>query len=260
MVRSGWRKLAHRRTEINAYRQQLKAWYASHAGQLLAAGEKQQLDEVLNDLFGYHIVQVGTLFSDDLLDGSRIRHQVVLDPDPADRRTVGLYAYPDALPLETDSIDVIVLPHTLEFDREPHQLLREVDRVLIPEGHAVVLGFNPWSLWGLWRLFLMRRDRAPWCGNFLSQSRLKDWFGLLGFDVVLLRGHFYRPPLQRPGLMRRLGFMERLGGRYWPAFCGGYVLVARKRVTMLTPLKPRWRPRRSMVGKLAGPVRSCERG
>ena len=43
------------------------------------------------------------------------------------------------------------------------------------------------------------------------------------------------------GLMRHLNFLERSGGRWWPIFGAAYVLVARKRVSTLTPIRPRWR-------------------
>jgi len=147
----------------------------------------------------------------------------------------------------------VVLPHTLEFERDPHEVLREVDRILIPEGHVVVLGFNPWSLWGMWRLLRCRSGKAPWCGDFLSLLRIKDWMALLGFDVVLVRRYFYRPPLQRVGIMKKLSFMERLGSKLWPHLSGAYLLVAQKRVATLTPIKPRWSPRRRLMGSLARP-------
>jgi SAM-dependent methyltransferase len=246
-----------RRCQINDIREGLRGWYDRPVGQLLLAQEREELDTILPTLFGYHIVQVGCLLGDDLMASSRIANQVLLDPDSDGEALVpGAYAYPDAMPIATDSVDVVMLPHTLEFERDPHQILREADRVLIPEGHVVVLGFNPWSLWGVWRLFRGRSCKAPWCGDFLSLTRIKDWMALLGFDVVLVRRYFFRPPLQRMGVMRRLGFMEKLGRKLWPRLSGAYVLVAKKRVATLTPIKPRWRSRKLVPGLVRPTTRS----
>lgn len=245
-------KPALMRAEINAMRGQLRQWYTHPLGVMLHQLEDEQLEPVLANLFGYHVLQVGYLLPEDLLESSRIRHRVIIDPDPEQEgKLTNLYAYPDSLPILSHSVDVVLLPHTLEFERDPHQILREVDRVLIPEGHIVILGFNPWSLWGLWRFILRRRQGSiPWCARFLSLTRAKDWLALLGFDVVLVKQFFFRPPVRHEGVMRRLNFLEKLGARWWPGLAGAYMLVAKKRVTTLTPIRPRWKPRRSLVGKL----------
>lgn len=248
-------KKALKRAEINELRQRLRAWYQRSSGRSLAAIERERIDAVIANLFGYHLIQVGCLQGEDLLGGSRISHRVVMDADRTGGLYVGMYAYPDSLPVASDSADVVVLPHTLEFERVPHEILREVDRVLIPEGHVVIVGFNPWSIWGMLSLLMRWRKNAapPWCARFISMTRIKDWLALLGFDVVSVESFFFRPPVQHEGLMRRLHFMERLGAKLWPRGGGVYLLVARKRVTVLTPIKPRWRPRRALVGKLAEP-------
>ena len=162
---------------------------------------------------------------------------------------------PAALPVATDTLDVLLLPHVMEFVDQPHEVLREADRTLIPEGHLVIVGFNPWSLWGIGRLFLGWRSAAPWRGRFLSVFRLKDWLALLGFDTLAVRNYAFRPPFQHAGIMERLRFLEGAGQRWWPGLGGGYVLIARKRVATLTPIRPRWRPRRNLAGgKLAEPT------
>ena len=245
-----------KREEINQIRRQLRLWYERPIGKLLRKHEQIQLEQMLSNLFGYHIVQVGCLSGDDLLASSRISHHFLLDPNgDGDWAKISACAYPDAIPLASDSVDVAVLPHTLEFDRDPHQILREVDRILIPEGHIVILGFNPWSLWGLRSLLHRRSRNVPWCGDLLSINRVKDWMGLLGYDVVAIQCFFYRPPFQRRGLMRKLKFMERAGRKLWPGSAGCYTLVAKKRVTTLTPIKPRWRANpRTLVRGLARPT------
>ncbi len=238
-----------------AAREALREWYRRRLGQWLLEYERAQLDEVLSHLFGYYLVQVGATMDDYLLAGSRIRNHIVIDdswplncPGDQEARVLGMFGSAGILPLQGDSIDVVVLPHTLEFQPAPHQVLREVERVLVPEGHAVIVGFNPWSLWGGRRLVgRWRRQAPPWGGTFRSVPRIKDWLALLGFDIVTTRYSFFRPPMQHQGIMGRLGWLERLGGRWWPYLGGVYIIVAKKQVVTLTPIRPRWRPRRSLI-------------
>ncbi len=237
----------------------LEQWYTTRLGCLLAEQEQQQLDTELVNLFGYHLLHMGSPTEGAMLRASRVNHRMRtrLDPDSraAGRDERGLCLEPTALPFSPDTLDVVVLSHVLEFSNDPHTVLREVERSLIPEGHVVILGFNPVSLWGLIRLFRGGKGQLPWCGHFMTLTRLKDWLALLGFDVVQQRRYCYRPPWQRPRLMQQLMFMERLGQRLWPFFGGGYLLVARKRVTTLTPIRPRWRARRRIaVSGLAKPL------
>lgn len=236
-------------------RESLRDWYRRQPGQWLLDFERQALDDVLSCLFGYYLVQVGAGMDDYLLGASRIRNHIIVDrdwplnlPETEHARICGFYGNADQLPLQNDSVDVVVLPHTLEFEGSPHQVLREVERVLVPEGHAVILGFNPWSLWGSRRLLgRWRRQAPPWHGAFRSAMRIRDWLALLGFDIVTTRYGFFRPPLQGKGIMRRLNWVEGLGTRWWPYLGGVYIIVARKQVVKLMPIKPRWRPRRSLL-------------
>ncbi len=132
--------------------------------------------------------------------------------------------------------------------------------MLVPEGHVVIVAFNPWSLWGVARLLRRRKRRTPWCGKFLGQNRLEDWMGLLGFDIVEVHHVFFRPPWRREGVMRRLRFMERAGARWWPVLAGVNVVVAKKRVATLTPIKMRWRLRRPLVSDAVEPTSGRVRG
>lgn len=234
-------------------RRGLRAWYEGQLGQSLLECERRELDEVLANLFGYYLLQVGAVADAYLLEASRIRYQVVVDgdwpPEPCralPAQVANLCGLPRRLPVQGDSVDVVLLPHTLEFASSAHEALREVERVLVAEGHVVILGFNPWSTWGMRRL-LRRRRHAPWHGTFRGAYRIKDWLSLLGFDIVQTRPYFFRPPLQHETAMKRLEWLERLGRRWWPLLGGAYLIVARKRVTTLTPIKPRWRPRRSLL-------------
>lgn len=225
---------------------QMRQWYDLPLGRSLHACETQRLQELLPNLFGYHVLQVGAM-ADGLLSASRVLHRAVM---AVGNETLpgraGLSGDPARLPIAGDSIDALVLYHTLDFAADPHQVLREAERVLVAEGSLVILGFNPWSLWGL-RHGIGRRRNVPWCGRFVGLPRLRDWLSLLGFDIQSSGQLFRRPPLQRPALLERLAFMERM--RAMPG--GVYVVQARKRVMTMTPVKPRWRPRRSLVSGLA---------
>lgn len=234
------------------------AWLQYSYGRLLDHAVRLELEQILPNLFGYHLLQLGAWSGENLLSGSRIQHCVVIDTEVAAEACGGVVAAIDALPIGTDSVDVVLVPHALEFSDSPHDVLREVDRVLVPEGHVVIVVFNPLSLWGMARLWLGRGRRAPWNGRFFTATRIKDWLALLGFDVVLSRNIFFRPPLRHEAMLQRLQFMERLGARWWPRLGAVTVLVGRKRVATLTPIKPRWRPRRSLVA--AGLAEPTQRG
>lgn len=226
-------------------------WYHSQAGQPLQEMEKEVLDKLLPDLFGYHLLYLGHPENVTHLAASRVSHRMVVNICTDEMQVPDfpecMKAEPHRLPIETDSIDVVVLPHLLEYSSYPHDVLRETERVLIPEGHVVILGFNPFSFWMLWRLVLGWRRNIPWCGAFRGVTRVKDWLALLGFDVVSTHYYFFRPPVQQAAILKKLGFLERLGQRVWPILGGSYAIIARKRVVTLTPIKPRWNSRKTVV-------------
>jgi SAM-dependent methyltransferase len=146
----------------------------------------------------------------------------------------------------SDSVDAIILPHTLELTDDPHQVLREADRSLIPDGHLVILGFNPRSLWGIRRVLTRKRQKMPWDTHFLSLNRIKDWLGLLGFDTLHCHYLFQRPPLKSRRLLEKLhlhGPSSGYGRKYLSA---SYILVARKRTVVMTPLSDLQRRRRHL--------------
>ncbi|WP_126455925.1 class I SAM-dependent methyltransferase [Sulfuriflexus mobilis] len=228
----------------------LPAWYGSYLGRLLARAEGEALDELLPDLFGYHLVQLGG-HGENLCATSRISHCMVLDE--LAHSATSLLADNAALPFASESVDVVVMPHTLEFHPDPHAILREVDRILIPEGHVLILNFNPLSLWGLARLLLGWRKQMPWRGQYYTRRRLRDWLSLLGFDYIDGRQVFFRPPLQHEKTMQKLEFMDRIGQRIIPLFAGVTIMLARKRTSTLTPIGPRWRENKIRHRPIAEP-------
>ncbi|HEX4781185.1 MAG TPA: methyltransferase domain-containing protein [Usitatibacter sp.] len=217
----------------------LHDWFATPLGNYLLEKEQAYLDDVTPDIFGFHALQLG-MPQVDLLRESRIAHRLrVAAFDHPD-----LFAKSHELPVATQSIDMVLLPHVLEFAEEPHAVLREVDRVMMPEGRLVILGFNPWSLWGLRSALGPSRREVPWNGTFLSLLRVKDWLALLGFEVSAGRLVAYAPPINSPRALRRFGFMEPAGDRWWAVGGAVYMLQAIKRVRGMRLLTPAWQEKK----------------
>ena len=226
----------------------LEEWYRSPLGIELAGLEESCLERMLRDTFGYYLLQVGmgSGFSE-ALSSSRIRYRILL-PVAERARTLGFQVVcePDRMPVSSDSVDAVFLPHTLDFAADARQVLREAERVLIPEGRVVVMGFNSLSLWGLRRSVPTVRGRVPWCGSFLNPYRVCDWLSLLGFDVEMQEMMMFRPPWRR-ALLEERSLLDSAGKRFWPLLGGVYAIRAVKRVSTLTPLKPQWKPRRAVL-------------
>jgi SAM-dependent methyltransferase len=228
-------------------------WFNSPAGRRVLDEEASLLADAYATLFGYWIAQVGTWGrGGELLAGSKIRGQALIGARGAGGTSV--VGKPQALAIASDSVDALLLPHTLERSDAPHAVLREAERVLVGEGRILVFGFNPWSFWGCRRGFAPRAS-LPWAGRYFSEWRLKDWLGLLGFEIMHTHRYLHGIPSERPALLRHLEFSRTLGRRYWPGLAGGYFIVAKKRVTALTPIRPaRARRGKSLVGGLARPT------
>ena len=214
--------------------QSLSEWFASEQGGYVLTREQAYFDKTVADIFGFNAVQMG-LPEQNFLRNSRI---------PL-RFSAGNQAGNDVrlicteLPFECDSLDLVLLPHVLEFSDNPHQIIREVERVLMPEGNLIISGFNPFSLWGLHRA-LGRKQGYPWSGQFITLQRMKDWLALLGFEVVGGRFGAYAPPFHQRKWLDRCDFMEKAGDRWWAVSGGVYFLHAIKRVPGMRLIKPKW--------------------
>jgi len=225
------------------------AWLASPAGQYVMRWETEQLNRLVADMFGYYALQLGFLELD-ALAANRMPHRIrVSTPRAASPESVPdlLVGGFEELPLDSQSVDLVVLPHQLEFSGDPHQILREADRVLRPEGRLVVVGMNPLSLWGL-RHVLARGPLNPFLppsGQLIGIPRLRDWMKLLSFEID--GGHYgcYALPCRTQKWLDRMHFMERAGDRWWP-ICGAvYMVSAVKRVRGMRLVGPAWKRRTS---------------
>ena len=227
----------------------LNEWFLSPLGLEILQFESRWLEHIVDNLFGYHIAQIGKVNNTDLLSHSRISHKTVISLEEDGELPVcnGVVSSSEALSIASNSLDVVLLPHVLEYVGNPHKLLREIERVLIGEGHLIIVGFNPWSFWGIWRILWAWSENPPWFGHFYGLPRIRDWLSLLDFDLIRIEKLFFRPPIKNMRIMQRISFMEKLGNYCWPFFGGVYIVVAKKRVIPLTPVKLQWSKRRKMV-------------
>ena len=222
-----------------------KEWLATPLGRYLVAREQAYFDAVVADVFGYNAFQLG-MPEMDLLRASRIPMRCHVDVTGQ----VELNADFRELPIASNSADLVLLPHALEFSDNPHQILREVARVLMPEAHVIISCFNPWSVWGLRRMF-GRRMTYPWTGRFINLPRLKDWLALLGLDIAGGQMACYTPPYKTQKWLDRLAFMEAAGDRWWPIAGGVYFLQDVKRVQGMRLIMPKWTERLAPAKALA---------
>lgn len=250
----------------------LSAWFDTPPGRYLLAWERDRFDEAVADIFGFNALQLG-LPELDALAANRMPNRWLALPQSGDLpggegspstggRSVALVTHSAALPFPSASLDLVLLPHTLEFSADPHAVLREVERVLVPEGRVVISGFNPASLWGL------RQRRAHWCarlglrgevtrlflpeaGDFIGHWRLRDWLRLLSFEAQDTRFGCYRPAVRTEKWLRRYDWMDAVGSRSWPILGAVYFVVAAKRVRGMHLLGPAWKPRRAAAAPVA---------
>jgi SAM-dependent methyltransferase len=226
-------------------------WLEEGLGRDLVGAEVQLLTDVFDDVFGLELLQLGGWgASRALLQASRTRRQTIV-AERADCGAVDLVGRLTALPVQAGTVDAVLLPHTLEFETDPHTVVREAHRVLTGEGQLIILGFRPWSLWGL-RAAVSHNGFPPGLVDLLPERRVRDWLTLLGYEIVLTRHYLFSRPWQRgvaPNARRNLrrGFLNPL-----PA--GAYLIKARKHVYTMTPIRPRLRERRKVFGSLAEPT------
>ncbi len=221
----------------------LKRWRRSPLGRRLLQTEEQLLRQVLPDLFGRTCLQIGNWGQPERMLGAASGFAVrgAIGTLPMDG--VGGVASLEQLPLLDKSVDALLLPHVHEFCRDPRPVLREASRVLSDRGTLLVLGFNPWSLWGLRRLPGLRYRLFPGGARFYSAGRLCDWLELLGFEIGRVRRYPVGPSLLAAGDDEGL---QRL--------LGGYLILARKRVRPVNLVGRVQRANiRSLVGGLALP-------
>ncbi len=209
--------------------QALQTWFQSPAGQRVARCEREVLDPLLRRYVGARMLQIGSHGDDGQDVGPDMAMRWLLTPGTDPRAQ--LRGDPEHLPFTENSMQTILLLHALEFADAPHAVLREAVRVLSPEGHLLVVSFNPTSLLGLNRALLGSwRGQVPWSGHYYGGRRLRDWYRLLELEPICTRATAFGAPL---GLRLPGPVNDRLAGfcqRRLPSLGGVRIMLLRKRI------------------------------
>lgn len=225
----------------------LADWYKTVAGRSLLRQENTLINRGIEGLFGYHLLMLGALDYEQGMAGSPISHRVVLNDELLDQGALHLLGSQYALPLQNDSVDVVLLPHLLEYSRYPHHVLREVERVTRPDGYIVILGFNPLSCYGICRALLGFTRRMPWQGHYYHPVRLRDWIKLLGFRITTIQYCGFIPPISHEATQRRLGFLEKAADSFIAPLGSVYMIVARNQTVTPSVVRPAWKKKRAQL-------------
>lgn len=217
-----------------------KSWEALPSGEVIRSAIENELLAWWPKFFGYHLLKIGALSQEINSSACVISNQVSITQAEANG---GIIADVDDLPLQEHSVDVCLLSHALEFSLDPHHVVREANRVLIPNGYLVITGFNPFSLVGLNKLTPYRRKQTPWNEHFFSPIRIKDWLHLMGFEILADQRCLHS---SLTGCLSQSRFSQswrNFAHQYLHGLGSIYVIVAKKRVLPLTPIKPKWQIR-----------------
>jgi SAM-dependent methyltransferase len=229
-----------------------QVWLDTPLGSAVLDLEARVMADALADVFGFELLQIGRWGGrGELCAHARTQHRCFLAPNASGPGAIR--AHYDALPIASASIEAVLLPHTLEHAAHPHALLREVERVLVGEGHILVCGFNPLGPWGL-RHLVARGSFPPSATRLLSEGRLRDWLGLLGFEVTGARRYLFVPPWTTGISARTRTWLDARGSSFAAPLAGAYLVKARKRVRALTPIRPAWHRAPAVVGGIAEPT------
>ncbi|MFT3931262.1 MAG: class I SAM-dependent methyltransferase [Spongiibacteraceae bacterium] len=222
------------------------AWFETELGSAVLAHEKKLIERSLSNCFGYHLLQLGIdsdlCFFDDCRVQRCFKAGPLLPSKPGSSSCVPspfIQCNFEELPFESDSLDVVVAHHVAEFASDPHALLRELYRVVVPEGRVVLVGFNPWSLLGARMVAGRWKSGSLWRNHWLSVSRMQDWLQLLGFAVERTEYSFHHLPFHRAAHWSK---PDAEWARHLPGG-GVYMITAIKQVAKFIPVRPlRMRP------------------
>jgi SAM-dependent methyltransferase len=229
----------------------IEKWFDSQLGTAVLEAEQGLIGEKLNRLFGYHLMQLSVNRNTCLFEQSPIRHKFCLSEFNSEHNNIGAIAELDKLPVDAESIDVGMLHHVLEYSNNPHQLLKEASRVIVPNGHILIAGYNPWSMLGLRTLAGGKPNRkgaqGVWCNQLLSARRIQDWLALLDFRVEQIDYLFYAPPINNANVLAKCHRLEEWGRRWNLPVGGTYVIHAIKVVAGMTPRRPAWKEGQGLI-------------
>ncbi|MRI34170.1 hypothetical protein EOPP23_14345 [Endozoicomonas sp. OPT23] len=229
------------RPETSQRLQNISEWLATGAGQYLLESEKRIINQELNYIFGYHAVELSVSSEFQLLADSQVSRNFRFSTSPENRQTSQLALDCFQWPVKPASLDLVLLHHLIETSDRPHRLLSEAGNTIIPGGKMIVVGFNPWSLYQLTRLFSSKARRRFQGIHCISSRRMKDWLTLLGFRVEKIHQSAYLFPLNRLMKKKRSDLLEKQCSRWFLPFGSFYIIVATRETPGMTPIKSSWK-------------------
>lgn len=242
---------------VKTYRtvQQWDHWLTHYLGSSLLESEKQFLKSSLAGCYGKHVLLIGVPHQHALLECSVMINQVLLTPlINKHKHYKCIESEYHKLPIAPGSVDLVIVPHTMDFLDNPRQLLMEACKVVKPEGLIIIMGFNPISPWGF-KKWWSKSKHMPWLGAFINAKKVKNWIKLADFELVKQDMLLFRPPLTHQGLFKKMKFLEWLGKKVYAPFGGVYVLTAQAKTIPLTPIKLHWKQTISpLQATLPGPT------
>lgn len=216
-------------------------WLSHPLGKNLLIAEKRALTQLLQHHYGKQALLIGVSEQKCLLKSSVMSCQFVLGPIlNRDASIKYIESELSELAIQSGSVDLVILPHIFELIDNPHKLISEACRIVKPEGHIFILGFNPMSSWGLRKIFSHQKKNLPWSANFIPIIKIKEWLNLSDFELESQKMILFRPPFSNPNIFQKLKFLEWLGKKCYKPFGGVYILQAKAKVIPLTPIKMRW--------------------
>lgn len=218
----------------------LMSWSELPCGEGLKKLENDIISQKLKLCFGHHLLKVGGLASELNCHDSLIDHQVNLMDEQFPIPKAGVLAEYDDLPLQNNSVDLVLLTHILEYSVDPHQVLREVHRTLVPNGHIILSVFNPVSTLSANKLWPFKARSKFWKFRLFSIGRIKDWLNLLGFEVIDVQYEAYASLLSNTQEYKQ-GRWANLKRRFFSSSGAVCIISAKKREWPLTPIRPRVR-------------------
>jgi len=227
------------------------AWYKTPVGEFALQKLDEKISENFSEIFGYFAFESGALLNThQFLRSSRVDTCFSLGRDVENIEKTAVKADVEALPLDFDSIDLVLMNHVLECSNDPHQVLREVDRVLVADGHCIIVGFNPLSFWQNRRSFCDSAG-STMVPRLYGVSRMRDWISLLGWKINKISYLSFRARFMKGRLFTKLEKMEKWGSLYWPVFGNIYIIHAQKQVMGGILRKPEWDAAKVLPPKIA---------
>ncbi len=232
-------------------------WYSTPSGQATLERLRPLLARMTADVFGYYALECGALAGwQGFLQESRIASRFSLGTQPGE--AASLIGAVEHLPFAFSNLDLVVASHALDGSANPHQVLREIERVLVPEGHCILIGFNPFSLRGVGQLWHWLRREPMHCHAY-NTFRVREWLHVLGFEVLETVSIGFCPLFGHERNFRHARWLGNALNRLRAGLGNVYVIHAQKKVSNMTPLPT---PQRKAVpvlrpGMVANPGAGC---